>query len=166
MVKNINLAVGVSAVLLGVVASSAFAAGVVLTNGGLGQAAANQQSFGIAVCNGSAVAINKTVPVTVSANGITIPMVSAPSIAAGQCAYSYVNYNQFNMKAGQSYTVAVTIDPNKTVITNANNQATYTVAVPNQQGTTTAANSSANGNFIAVIGSAFANFFASLKNLF
>lgn len=152
------------------IAALALAAGVTLTNGGLGQVAGNTQSFGVAVCNGGASAVSQSVPVTVSSNGQTATVSSAAPIAAGVCTYSYVNYGALGMAAGQAYSVSVTIDPNKTVISNSNNQATYSVTVP--PATVAAANPGATTastqptSFLATIGAAFANFFTALKNLF
>ena len=106
------------------------AASITLTNGGLGQIAGNTAEFGIAVCNGGATALSASVPVSVTANGVNASVSSASSIAPGACAYTYLPYSQFNMQAGETYTVAVAIDPNHTAITNANNETSYSVTVP------------------------------------
>ena len=161
---------GIAAVA-GILAFSAFtamAAGYTLTNGGFGQVAGNNDSFGIAVCNGGKQATTQAVPVSVSANGATVTVSSASSIAPGKCEYTYLQYSQLSMAAGNTYDVAVTIDPSHTLSANANNSASYNITVPGapvaaaqSEGTT-----SGSGNFLATIGSAFAHFFASLKNIF
>ena len=153
----------------GALAFSAFAASVVLTNGGLGQIAGNTQSFGLAVCNGGAVTIAQSVPILVSVNGTTATITSAASIAPGVCEYSYANYNQLGMVAGQTYSVNTTIDPNRTLISNSNNQATYSITVPAAQtaAVTTGGNTTTGStNFLGSIGAIFTNFFAAIRNLF
>jgi hypothetical protein len=72
------------------------------------------------------------------------------------------------MAAGQSYTVTVTIDPNHTIATNTDNQASYSIMVPGVAASTTvtAQATHQHSNFVATIGSLFANFFTAVKNLF
>lgn len=121
---------GLIAMVFAAIPAASFAAGVVLRNGGLGQAASNESQFGVAVCNGGTVAVTKSVPVSIAANGKSASVTSASAIAPGACEYSYVSYSQFAMRAGATYSVAVTIDPQKTLITNSDNQASYSVTVP------------------------------------
>jgi hypothetical protein len=119
----------IAAVLAVAVPVASFAASLVLTNGGLGQVASNPSQFGVAVCDGGSAAVSQSVPVTVTANGQTATLSSANSIAIGACQYSYVSYSQFNLQAGQTYPVAVSI--------NGGAQANYSMTVPG--GTTAAA---------------------------
>ena len=148
------------------VAGSAFAAGTILSNGGLGQVAGNTQSFGVAVCNGGTATVAQSVPISVTSNGQSASVPSNAPIAPGVCTYSYVNYNALNMSAGGTYSVNVTIDPSHTVISNTNNQANYSVTVPGGPVAVAPETNAQPVGFIAVIGAAFANFFAALKNLF
>lgn len=104
-------------------ASPSFAATLNLTSGGLGQVAANPQQFGIAVCDNDTQALTAAVPLTVTVAGVSATISSADSIAVGQCAYSYLPYSQFNMQAGQTYSVNVDLN---------NNQTSYSVTVPAQ----------------------------------
>lgn len=146
----------------------AFAASVVLTNGGLGQVAGNTQSFGIAVCNKGTQALGQSVPLSVSAAGQVAAIESTAPTPAGSCSYTYVNYSQFGMTAGQTYTVTVTIDPQHTLTSNANNQATYDVTVPGtsaQAETETQTAASGNNNLLAYLGSVLVNFFSALKSI-
>lgn len=170
MKKYTTVVLGGSAVALvvgaGLLAASAFAAGVTLTNGGLGQVATNHQQFGVAVCNGGKASVAQSVPVSISANGVTVSVASVAPIAAGQCAYTYVTYSGLNMAAGGTYSVSATIDPNHTVITNSNNQASYTVAVPAASVAAQTSGAGQSGNFLAVIGTAFSNFFSGITRMF
>jgi hypothetical protein len=111
--------------------SAAMAASLTLTNGGLGQAAANPQEFGVAVCAGNS-ALTQSVPVTVSVGSQSATVSSAASIAAGSCEYTYLPYSQLAMQAGQTYTVNVTVDPQHTISANSNNETAYGVTVPTQ----------------------------------
>jgi len=92
------------------VSAVAFAAGANLTGGSIGQRASDASSFGFAVCNNGAAAQTVSVPVTVTANGVTVSSQSNPSIAAGACSYTYLPYASFTMTGGKSYTVQVAID--------------------------------------------------------
>lgn len=121
------------------------AAGVSLTNGGLGQLAANTQQFGAAVCNTTTNAFTGSVPVSITVGSETIIVSTTPSISGGQCEYTYVNYSRFGMQGGQTYSVAVTIDPQHTVISNTNNEATYMITVPGVLA------QSGNGNLTATV---------------
>lgn len=112
--------------------SVAFAATLTLTNGGLGQIAANPQQFGVAVCAGAEKGLSQSVPVSVTVNGKSASISSASSIAAGNCGYSYLPYSQLGMQAGQTYSVDVVIDPQHTVSSNGNNESVYSVTVPGQ----------------------------------
>src|SRR5665213_526323 len=112
--KYYSVIVGVVMVSLMSVAGVTVAASVVLTNGGLGQVAGNTQSFGLAVCNNGKQAVMQPVPVLVSANGMATTISSASSIQPGVCQYSYANYSDLAMMAGQTYAVSVTIDPGHT----------------------------------------------------
>jgi CARDB len=135
---------------------SAFAAGITLTNGGLGQAASTPNQFGVAVCNTGATALSQSVPVSVTVNGQSQTISSASSIAVGACAYAYLPYSQFNMQPGTSYTAQVVIDPGATVISNTNNSASYSITVP---GTPATADVSAQSGNIFI---AFWNWFKGL----
>ena len=99
-------AIGVSALILPL--ATTFAAGT-LTNGGLGQSAADTANFGVAVCNQGASAVTDVVPLTVTANGITAEAESLAPLNANSCGYTYLSYDQFNMQAGQTYDVSVAI---------------------------------------------------------
>lgn len=121
-------AVAVAVFALG--ASTVFAANMTLTSGGLGHQGGDVLTFGFAVCNGGATALTTSVPVTVSANGVVVNTESPAPIAPGACEYAYLPYASFNMTGGETYSVNVTVDPNKTVISNTNNQSSYTLAVP------------------------------------
>jgi hypothetical protein len=156
MKQSLIAAVGLSALVL---PALSLVASINLQNGGLGQLANNVQNFGVAVCNGGASAVNQSVPVSVSASNQTASVLSASSIAKGACTYSYLSYAQLNMQPGSTYTVVVTIDPNRTVISNSNNQTSYTVTVP---GAIAQAPSSANGT--ANVGVQSGNFFSMLLN--
>lgn len=155
MKKTLTTIVALSAILF-LPTLSAFAAGITLTNGGLGQAASNPSQFGVAVCNTGATALAQSVPVSVTVNGQSETVSSAASIAVGSCAYSYLPYSEFNMQPGTSYTAQVTIDPNATVISNTNNSASYSITVPGIPGTADV--SAQSGNFLA----AFWNWFKGL----
>lgn len=167
--KHQAIVAGLSVVAFAMAGVAFAATGSILTNGGVGQVAGNSQSFGVAVCNGGTTATSLAVPVLVSANGASVTASSEPSIQPDACAYTYVDYSQFGMTAGQTYSVVATIDPGHTVIKNSDNAATYTVTMPSAQmaaaaGDNTVADQST--NFLATIGAAFVNFFASLRNLF
>jgi hypothetical protein len=150
-------AVGFLAVVL---PALSLAAGVTLTNGGLGQVAGNASSFGVAVCDGGKSALTASVPVSVTANGVSISTNSASNIAAGACEYTYVPYSQFNMQAGNTYTVNVTIDSNHATITNTNNQTSYSVTVPSS------ATAAGTADVSAQSGNIFTSFWHWLTNLF
>jgi hypothetical protein len=142
------------------VPAMSLAAGVSLHNGGLGQAAQNTQSFGVAVCNDGTQALNQTVPISVTANDKTVTVPSAASIKPGNCAYSYLTYAPFGMWAGTTYSVSVTIDPDHSVITGSNNQASYSVTVPKASVAAAPAQTPANG--IANVSFQSGNFFTML----
>ena len=131
MKETIAKVLGISG-LLALSASSALAANIALTNGGLGQIAAAPQQFGVAVCASTAIA--QSIPIRITVNTDTISLPSAASIKANGCEYSYANYSQLNMESGKTYNVDVIIDPQHTVASNANNETVYTVTVPNQAG--------------------------------
>jgi hypothetical protein len=158
--KKASVFFGFSAIILGASASLALAAGLALTNGGLGQTAANPQQFGVAVCAGSGQALSASVPMTISVGSQNANITSASSIAAGTCQYSYIPYSQLSMQAGQTYSVNVTIDPQHSVISNSNNTATYSVTVPSQ---TAAAN---NNNLTADASDQLSNPFLAIWNWF
>jgi hypothetical protein len=153
----IGLIIGFAAVAI---PAASFAAGIVLTNGGLGQVASNPSQFGVAVCNGGSATVNQSVPISISVNGQTTTISSAASIAPGACQYSYTSYAQFSMQSGKTYSANVTIDPQKTLITNNTNQASYSVTVPGStQPAPTADVNAQSGNF-------FADFWHWLVSLF
>jgi hypothetical protein len=133
MKKNASLFVGFFAILV-VGASPSFAASISLnlSNGGLGQSASNPRQFGVAVCNKSGTAITSSVPVSISVGGKSATISSAASIASGQCQYSYVDYAQFDMQPGQTYSVDVAINSQSGAISGASNEAVYSVTVPAQ----------------------------------
>jgi hypothetical protein len=153
---------GLSALLL---PAASFAATVNLYNGGFGQIASNAQNFGVAICNGGTKAVTQSVPVTVATLGQTATVASAPSIAAGSCTYGYLAYAQLGMQPGNTYSVTVTIDPARTVISNKNNQAVYSITVPKLAAANgSAANGTANvgtqsGNFFSIIGNWLSSLF-------
>jgi hypothetical protein len=161
-----KITLGFSLVFLATAVTS-FAAGITLTNGGLGQVANNPLSFGVAVCNGGTATVTQSVPIDISVNGAATTVSSPSPLAAGACGYSYVDYSQLNMAGGQNYEVTVTIDPGHTVMS-ANNQASYSITVPQVTASATGTTQVAveHVGFLANIGSFFANFFATLKNLF
>jgi hypothetical protein len=136
-------------------ALTASAGSIVLVNGGFGQLAGNSQNFGIAICNQGTNALNHAVPVTVSTGEKTVNISSVPSIKAGGCEYSYLAYKDLGMKAGNTYSVVVTIDPQHSVISNTTNKTTYSAVVPAgvaSAGSKATANASAqSGNFFAAI---------------
>jgi hypothetical protein len=106
-------------------AVSVFAAGAAsLYNGGLGQAAAKPDNFGVAVCNRDANDSTQSVPVLVAANGRTETISSAASIAAGKCEYTYLAYSDLGMQVGSNYSVTVTVNNNTA------DQAVYDITVP------------------------------------
>lgn len=146
--------------------AASFAASVTLTNGGLGQVASNPSQFGVAVCNGGTKAISQSVPVSVSVNGQTANISSTASIAAGSCQYSYVPYSELDMQAGKTYSVSATIDPQKTLITNSNNQATYSVTVPGAQSAATQPEMANTADVNAQSGNIFTAFWGWLTRLF
>lgn len=128
--------------------ATALAAGANLYNGGFGQVSGNTQNFGVAVCNGGTKAVTQSVPVSVTVNGSSAQVFSASSIEAQKCEYSYLSYGQLGMQAGKSYEVSVTIDPQRSFISNTNNQTSYGVTVPAAQTaqTNAATNETANAN--------------------
>jgi hypothetical protein len=158
MKKTTAIFFGFAAIILGASATLAFAAGLTLTNGGLGQTTANLQQFGVAVCAGSGQALTTSVPMTVTVGSQSANISSASSIAAGTCQYTYIPYSQFGMQSGQTYSVNVVIDPHQTAISNSNNSATYSVTVPNQ--------SAANKNLTADASGQLSNPIAWLWNWF
>ena len=119
-----KLTVGLGLAVLTVVSVSAvaFAAGANLAGGSIGQQASNSSSFGFAVCNNGTSAQDAAVPVTVTANGVSVQSQSNPSIAAGACSYTYIPYASFNMIGGTTYTVQVAISGGDTE--------SYSVTVP------------------------------------
>lgn len=162
MKKILIVSAGVAAFALPAVM---FAAGVNLYNGGFGQIAGNTQKFGVAVCNGGTQTVTQSVPITVAVGGQTATAVSAPPIKPKACAYSYLTYSALNMQAGKTYSVTVTIDPGRTLISNSNNQTVYGVTVPGAPAAANAVSPSQtanvnvqSGNFFSVI----ANWFTSL----
>lgn len=165
--KKLTIVLGLSAVLLPVAASFA-ATGVDLYNGGFGQAADNTQGFGVAVCNGGTKTVAQSVPVSVAVGGQTATTLSASSIKPSGCEYSYLNYSDLAMQAGKTYSVTVTIDPGRTLISNTNNQATYAVTVPGTPvavaPSENAAHETANVNFQS--GDFFSMVFDWLKGFF
>jgi len=105
------------------VAMAASASGASLANGGFGQRSTDPSSFGFAVCNKDTAAFSGSVPVSVVANGVTQNISVAESLTAGACAYSYLPYATFNMTAGNTYSITVTV--------NGQDQATYaSILVP------------------------------------
>lgn len=144
-------------------AGTSFAATLTLTNGGLGQVAAQPQQFGVAVCAGATQGLSQSVPVVVTANGKSQTVSSAASVAAGSCEYSYLSYNSFDMQAGNTYSVDVTVDPQHSVSSNANNETAYSVTVPGQAAQA-AAVTAQNGNLTANISSQFSNPLVTLWN--
>jgi hypothetical protein len=67
------------------------------------------------------------------------------------------------MQAGQTYSVSVTIDPTHSVISNTNNQATYSVTVP---ATATAAATTTTNNGTANVNAQSGNFFTAILHWF
>ncbi len=63
------------------------AAGVVLSNGGFGQAAGNPQNFGVAVCNHGTETVTQSVPVSVTVGDRSTSIMSGAPIKAGTCSY-------------------------------------------------------------------------------
>ena len=123
------IAVGLSTVLA--IAMSANAAGITLTNGGFGQRSGDVGSFGFAVCDSGSVLFSGGVPISVTANGVPDVVSFTSPLAASSCGYTYLPYASFNMVPGNTYSISVTIDPQHSLITNINNQATYaSVMVP------------------------------------
>jgi hypothetical protein len=168
MKKSLNpmagWAVGLTIGLAIAIPAASFAAGVVLTNGGLGQVASNPSQFGVAVCNGGFATVSQSVPVSIAVNGQTATISSAASIAPGACQYSYVSYDQLGMQAGQTYSATATIDPQASLISNTDNQATYSVTVPGTLAVATQPAPTADVN--AQSGNIFASFWHWLVNLF
>jgi hypothetical protein len=161
--KQTIIKISTFAGLMFLIASSAFAATFTLTNGGLGQAAANTQQFGVAVCNKSTANLTQPVPVVVTTNGESATISSASTIQAGSCEYSYLPYSQLGMKSGVAYAVSVTIDPQDSVISNSDNATVYNVTVPGQVAVAVN-NTPAQSNLTADIASQFANPLVSLWN--
>jgi len=120
--NKFTIGFGVAVITVVSVSTIAFAAGANLTGGSIGQRANDASSFGFAVCNSGAAAQTASVPVTVTANGVTVSSQSSPSITAGACVYTYLPYASFNMIGGKSYMVQV-------AITGASAQS-YSVKVP------------------------------------
>ena len=124
----------ISAMLIGYAVPS-LAATLDLTNGGLGQAAANPEQFGVAVCDKDAQPLTSAVPITIVVGGQSTTISSTDLIASGQCAYSYLPYAQLGMQGGQTYSVNVTVGDDQT---------TYSVTVPPQPTISLSANISNN----------------------
>jgi imidazole glycerol phosphate synthase subunit HisF len=163
LIGLLGVSVGLSAVVLPVVS---LAAGVNLYNGGFGQVAGNAQNFGVAVCNGGTSAVTQSVPVSITVGSQTVSVSSAASIAAGKCEYTYLPYGQLGMQAAGTYSVTVTIDPNRSLISNINNQSTYNVTVAGnttaQAGNSAPETANANaqsGNFFAMLFNWIASWF-------
>ncbi len=122
MKNKLALFVAVSAILIGY-GSPASVATLNLTNGGLGQVAANPQQFGVAVCDNDSQPLTDVVPIHIVVGDQTAVIDSTSSIASGQCEYSYIPYTQFGMEGGKTYAVDVTVSDDHT---------TYSVTVPPQ----------------------------------
>ncbi len=158
MKKILIVSAGVAALALPL---AVLAAGVNLYNGGLGQVAGDMQNFGVAVCNGGAKAVTQAVPVTVAVGGQTATVTSASSIQPKACAYSYLTYGALSMRTGKTYSVTVTIDPVRTLISNSNNQTVYSITVP---GAAAALNGGQNQT--ANVNAQSGDFFSMIKNWF
>jgi hypothetical protein len=103
-------------------ASTALAAGATIVSGSIGQRSNDNSNFGVSSCNRGDVASQASVPLSVTANGITVTSQSAASIAPGACSYTYFPYTSFNMKNGQTYTVQT--------VTAGGASASYSITVP------------------------------------
>ena len=121
-------AAGVALVFL--MGGTAFAAGnVVLNNGPFSLGSGS--SFGYSVCDRGTAPFSGSVPVLISANGVSQTVSFSSPLAAGACGTSYLPYATFNMNAGKSYTIKATIDPAFSVVSNTDNLVSYgTIAVP------------------------------------
>jgi hypothetical protein len=128
--KNVIVVVGLAVAAVMSIAPVFAASGIVLINSGLGQKSGNVTNFGVAVCNNGTGNLAQAVPIRITANGQTGTVSSPAPLQAGSCGYSYISYATFNMSRGQTYSVAVTIDPNRTVVSNTNTQAAYSITVP------------------------------------
>ncbi len=142
------------------------AAGVVLSNGGFGQAAGNPQNFGVAVCNHGTETVTQSVPVSVTVGDRSTSIMSGAPIKAGSCSYSYLPYAPLAMEAGHTYIVAVAVDPNHSIITNTDNQVSYDVTVPNSPSAAAGASSAQSANVNAQSGNFFTMLLDWLSRLF
>lgn len=129
--KNRLILAGAAAVIAVSVLPAFAASGVVLSNGGIGQRVSDPSNFGIAICNKGSKSLAQAVPLWITANGKSATINSAAPIAAGSCGYSYASYASLSLAAGNTYTVSVIIDPDKSVVgAGTNTQANYTITVP------------------------------------
>ena len=131
-VKKIFLVPASFCLFLLMAPSASFAASIDIINGGIGQVSSNPQQFGVAVCNEGDETLTSALPITVTVADQTVTTSSTAPIDAGQCLYTYLDYSQFNMQPSQTYSVDVVIDPQHTVVSNTNNEATYSVIAPSQ----------------------------------
>src|ERR1700676_3570056 len=97
------------------------AAAIALTNGGFGQRRGDVGSFGFAVCDNGSVPFSGSVPISVTANGVTEVVSFTTPLTPSSCSYVYLPYASFNMVPGNTYSISVTIDSQHSLITNANN---------------------------------------------
>ena len=107
------------------------------------------------MCDKSPQALATAVPIVVKVNGQSVTVSSVSPITSGKCEYSYVNYSQFGMKVGQTYIASVTIDPQRTVASNLDDMASYSIVVPgpvaaNNANLTADANSQLSNPILAV----------------
>jgi hypothetical protein len=128
--KNTTLLIVGTALMIETTIFPALAASNVLVNSGLGQKAGDVTSFGVAICNKGTQALGSA-PVTVTGNSHSLTVMTG-ALSQGSCGYSYIAYSDLGMTSGKTYLVVVTIDPNHTVVGDAD-QATYTVTVPSGQ---------------------------------
>jgi hypothetical protein len=135
MKKILTLSV---ATMLFVSAAPAFAlTGVSLTLANIGQSNNNTSQFGIAVCNQGTMNLSSPQQISVTANGTTFLASTANSINAGNCAYSYIPYNNFSMTPGQTYSITAQLG--------SGSASTYQLTVPqNGQGTVLGASTMSN----------------------
>ena len=153
--KKILLIAAIASFVLPV--ATTFAAST-LVNGGLGQSAVDQSNFGLAVCNHGKTALTDPASLTVTANGQTVNAQSAAPISAGACAYTNVSYAEFNMQAGQTYDVSVSI--------NGGASSSYSVTMPGSAPTDTMADNTATQPATADVSSQSGNFFANFWHWF
>lgn len=119
MKKQITTALAFGLVL---VASVAFASGATLVNGSVGQRSNDNTTFGVSVCNNGSAVSGGSVPISVTANGVTTIGQSANAINPGDCDYTYFPYATFSMQNGQTYTVQISV--------NGAADSSYSVTVP------------------------------------